>query len=200
MSAVTHAKGLLEGKRLRRCSPRARLFWPYLFLMANGYARIELDYELLEEKFLAFRNQAPDREEIEKFYAEYAANHLIYTYAGAGQQWVQECGRPVGPSPAGVSATSSNQVSTTGQDSAAAGAALAQTVTQLGWNSRHTVGGVVAQGTKISLDPQGQEADSTPVVLKVRADHRFRACLIEAKTFGPQPKGQIEIPSESQSP
>jgi hypothetical protein len=52
---IIHEKGLLRGKRLRRCTPRARLFWPWLMLMSGGAARLELDYELLSERFVSFK-------------------------------------------------------------------------------------------------------------------------------------------------
>ena len=70
--------------------------------------------------------------------------------------------------------TQTTQVSATSQVSVSTTAALAQAVTQLGWDRGHAVGGLVAQGVKVSLDSKGLEIDSTPVVLKVRADHRFR--------------------------
>jgi hypothetical protein len=86
---IIREKGLLEGKRLRKCSPRARLFWPFLFAMSNGYARLELDYELLEDKLHFFRDEAPDAAELHQFCTEFENNHLMFLYEVKGQIWGQ---------------------------------------------------------------------------------------------------------------
>jgi hypothetical protein len=86
---VIHEKGLLEGKRLRRCTPTARLFWPYLYCMSNGLCRLELDYELLADKLLNFRDMAPDADQVAQLFADYKKNHLIYTYQCNDQLWGQ---------------------------------------------------------------------------------------------------------------
>lgn len=87
--AVIHEKGLLEGRRLRKCSPLARLFWPYLFSMSNGFARLELDYELLEERLFSFKELRPDAKKLEQIFTEYANNHLILLYEVNGAKWGQ---------------------------------------------------------------------------------------------------------------
>jgi hypothetical protein len=87
--AVIHEKGLLEGKRLRRCTPLARLFWPYLYCLSNGLCRIELDCELLADKLLTFRDMAPDAEQITEMFAGFEKNHLIYIYQFKDQRWGQ---------------------------------------------------------------------------------------------------------------
>ena len=73
--AYIDCDGLLKGKRLRRCSAKARLYWPYFFLMSNGYARVELDFEALADEFASFRDAAPSPDEIRGLFEEYEANH-----------------------------------------------------------------------------------------------------------------------------
>ena len=51
------AKGLLEGKRLRKLGLKARLYYPLLLGMANTYARLELDYDLLAARFIPSTTQ-----------------------------------------------------------------------------------------------------------------------------------------------
>ena len=82
-------KGLLEGKRLRRCAPLSRLYWPYLYCMANGLCRLELDYDLLAERLFSFRNMAPDAAGVEQLFADYEKNHLIFIYQNKDQHWGQ---------------------------------------------------------------------------------------------------------------
>lgn len=87
--AVIDPSGLFKGKRLRKCSPKARLYWPYLFLLSNGYARIELDYEAISDEFSSFRESAPTSDEIREILTEFSANHLLLVYRSNDQQWGQ---------------------------------------------------------------------------------------------------------------
>jgi hypothetical protein len=87
--AVIDTAGLFGGKRLRGCSPMARLHWPYLFLLSNGYARIELDFQALSYQFASFGDDAPTSAQIQTYFAEYAKNHLVFLYEGDGQRWAQ---------------------------------------------------------------------------------------------------------------
>ena len=87
--AVIDTEGLLKGRRLRKCSAEARWYWPYLFLLSNGYARIELDYDSIADEFSSFRSSAPNPEKIEQAFAEYQTNHLIFVYAVNDQEWGQ---------------------------------------------------------------------------------------------------------------
>jgi hypothetical protein len=86
---LIYEKGLFEGRRLRRCSPLARLYWPYFFALSNGYLRIELDYNLLEERMFTLRDYAPSAKAIEGFFDEYRENHLIFIYGMNDQLWGQ---------------------------------------------------------------------------------------------------------------
>ena len=87
--AVIDPVGLFKGKRIRRCSGKARLLWPYLYLISNGYARIELDYQCIADEFVSFREFAPTPEELAQAFGEYRENHLIFVYAVNGQEWGQ---------------------------------------------------------------------------------------------------------------
>jgi len=92
--AIIDREGLFKGKRLRKCSAAARWRWPYLFLMSNGYARIELDYESIADEFSSFRESAPTPDELRETFAEFRANHLIFVYAVNDQEWGQwDCRR-----------------------------------------------------------------------------------------------------------
>src|SRR6202040_286827 len=71
---------LLEGRRLRRCAPLARLYWPVLYSLSNAYCRIELDYELMSDKLTSFRDLAPDADRLAQMFEDYRANHLLYIY------------------------------------------------------------------------------------------------------------------------
>jgi len=87
--AVIETEGLFKGKRLRRCSPMARWYWPYLFLLSNGFARIELDYECIADEFGSFRGAAPTVEDIAQAFVQYREHHLIFVYVVNGQEWGQ---------------------------------------------------------------------------------------------------------------
>jgi hypothetical protein len=87
--AIIDQEGLFKGKRLRKCSADARWRWPYLFLLSNGYARIELDYECMADEFSSFREFAPTPDELRKAFAEFQANHLIFFYTFNDQAWGQ---------------------------------------------------------------------------------------------------------------
>lgn len=42
--AIIDPEGLFSGDRLRRCSNLAQLHWPRLYLAANGFARLEINF------------------------------------------------------------------------------------------------------------------------------------------------------------
>jgi len=92
--AIIDREGLFKGKRLRKCSAAARWRWPYLFLMSNGYARIELDYESIAAEFSSFRQSAPTPDELRETFIEFQANHLLFFYTVNDQEWGQwDCRR-----------------------------------------------------------------------------------------------------------
>ncbi len=87
--AIIDRDGLFGGRRLLRCSDRARLLWPYLFLAANGFGRIELDWQQITyEVFRGFSKPIKESELVAVF-EEYRTRHLIFTYKHGGQTWGQ---------------------------------------------------------------------------------------------------------------
>ena len=85
---IIHAEGLLEGERLRACSPPARLWWPYIFLLSNGYGRFELDVRRMAARFWSFP-EPPAAEDIERYCGEYEKNHLLFVYVDGAKRWGQ---------------------------------------------------------------------------------------------------------------
>ena len=87
--AIIMADGLFNGKRLRACSDKARLLWPYLFLASNGFGRLEIDYEyIIRNFFVDFRNP-PKSSEFFGILKEYHENGLLFLYEcnGVWGQW-----------------------------------------------------------------------------------------------------------------
>lgn len=86
--AIIIAEGLFNGRRLRACSDKARLLWPYLFLASNGFGRLEIDYEfILRNFFVDFRN-FPKPNEFFGIIREYHDNGLMFLYEN-GAVWGQ---------------------------------------------------------------------------------------------------------------
>jgi general stress protein YciG len=77
---MMNTKGLLEGKRVRKLSLKARLYYPLLLGLANTFARLELDYELLAARFISFHD--PDTANIENWFLEYEKADLVFLYDG----------------------------------------------------------------------------------------------------------------------
>lgn len=87
--AFLEIEGILNGRRLRRCSPTAHWRYGYYLLLTNGYGRIEMDFESISYRLVSFRGTAPSPQDIEAEFAEYAANHLIFVYEHNGRKWAQ---------------------------------------------------------------------------------------------------------------
>lgn len=87
--AIIDPIGYFKGKRLRRCSPKARLFWLPIYLRSNGYARTELDFESIADDLASFRELAPTVQELETWFKEYTTNNLCFVYACRDQRWAQ---------------------------------------------------------------------------------------------------------------
>ncbi len=86
---IIDGDGLANGKRLRKCSDRARLLWPYLFCYSNGFGRFEADYEVIRARvFLGFEHQ-PTNEELMGVLREYCDAGLLFTYVHEGEIWGQ---------------------------------------------------------------------------------------------------------------
>jgi hypothetical protein len=73
-------KGLLEGKRLRKLGLKARLYYPLFLGLANTFARLELDYDLLAARFITFHD--PDTTNIVDWFKEYEQAKLVFIYDG----------------------------------------------------------------------------------------------------------------------
>jgi hypothetical protein len=84
------AKGILHGKRLRKLTARAHLYYPFLLGMSNFYARLELDEELLYLPFVPFNDVDLTAAAIGSFIREYTGVGLAMLYtAPDGATWVQ---------------------------------------------------------------------------------------------------------------
>lgn len=87
--AVIDPAGLFKGARLKACSDQARFLWPYLFLAANGFARLELSFDsIISEIFGNFRTP-PKQDEIWACIEEYHSNYLLILYEFEGIMWAQ---------------------------------------------------------------------------------------------------------------
>jgi hypothetical protein len=83
------ASGLHRGDRLRKCCDRSRLWWPYLFLSANGYGRMRLDYDrYLSDVAVGFKVPLSENQYWATF-EEYRANHLAFLYSFGDEFWCQ---------------------------------------------------------------------------------------------------------------
>jgi hypothetical protein len=87
--AFLEIDGILNGRRLRRCSPTGHWRYGYYLLLANGYGRIEMDFESISYRLVSFRGTAPTPQDIEVEFKEYEANHLIFVYEHNGRKWAQ---------------------------------------------------------------------------------------------------------------
>ncbi len=77
---VIDAKELLEGKRMRKLTLKPRLYYPLLQGMSNIFARIELDFDLLQDKLATYRD--PDAANVADWFREYEQNKLVFVYPG----------------------------------------------------------------------------------------------------------------------
>jgi hypothetical protein len=90
MAILIDPKGLLWGKRLRRLSNKARLFYPLILGLSNFYARIELDEPCILSNFTSFKDPDLTEENIAVWFNEYRDAGLAFLYQPtASQTWVQ---------------------------------------------------------------------------------------------------------------
>ena len=85
--ALIDPEGLFGGDRLRACSDRARLLWPYLYLASNGFGRLELNYHRIIARCFSDFRRIPSEAELKKVLDEYQLNCLLFVYEAAGQVW-----------------------------------------------------------------------------------------------------------------
>lgn len=92
---LIYPQGLLQGDRLAECSDEAKLHFPRLVALANGYGRMELNARhILRDAYGNFTHK-PSREHLTAWFTEYSENHLLLAYtAGDGTRWGQWCGVP----------------------------------------------------------------------------------------------------------
>lgn len=87
--AIIDPDGLFHGDRLRRCSDTARLAWPHLFLLANGFGRIEINYDRIAAVVFAGYKDPPSEQAVYGWVQEYRDAHLLFLYEARGQLWGQ---------------------------------------------------------------------------------------------------------------
>lgn len=87
--AFLEIDGILNGRRLRKCSPTAHWRYGYYLLLSNGYSRIEMDFESISYRLVSFRGTAPTPQEIEAEFVEYEKHHLVFVYEHNGRKWAQ---------------------------------------------------------------------------------------------------------------
>jgi hypothetical protein len=78
------------------CSDEAKLHFPRLVALANGYGRMELNARRILQAAYGTFTQKPNRERLTSWFNEYAENHLLLAYtAEDGTRWgaVVRCAR-----------------------------------------------------------------------------------------------------------
>lgn len=93
MSGFINAEGLFNGERLRRCSNLAQLHFPRLFLLSDGFGRIELNYAKILRAYATF-NPLPSEIELQSWIQEYVSNFLLFVWMVDGQLWGQWDAKP----------------------------------------------------------------------------------------------------------
>ena len=86
---IIDPNGLFTGSRLRQCSDKARLYWPYFFLASNGFGRLEIDYDALVVRLFLGFDEPPSEEEFTDMFVEYRGAFLIFLYEFKGAIWGQ---------------------------------------------------------------------------------------------------------------
>ena len=92
--------GLYRGERLAQCSDQARLHFPLIGGLANGFGRMELSVPLIIDRAYGTFQNKPSKAEVTAWLAEYRKHHLLYVYRSSnGVIWGQFCGLPDGALP-----------------------------------------------------------------------------------------------------
>lgn len=87
--AIIDPDGLFGGDRLAACSDLAQLYWPRLFLAANGCARLEMSYSSIISKIFKNFKKTPKSSDLWAVFHEYEANFLAVLYEADGIWWCQ---------------------------------------------------------------------------------------------------------------
>jgi hypothetical protein len=85
-------KGLMWGRRLRKLSLKARLYYPLMLSITNFYARVELDYDAILAQLSTFRDQDLTPANLASWFEEYKEANLVFLYSRAVGDpvfWVQ---------------------------------------------------------------------------------------------------------------
>ncbi len=89
MAILIDPKGLLWGKRLRKLSNKARLYYPLMLGLTNFYARIELDEPCILSNFSSFKDADLTEENLRDWCNEYRDAGLAFLYKAGTQEWIQ---------------------------------------------------------------------------------------------------------------
>jgi hypothetical protein len=89
MACVIDADGFFHSDRLRMLSRTARLYWPWFFLAANSYGRLELSYLKIVSRAFSEFDPVPSEAEIFDCLNAFQANFLLFPYDSNGQIWGQ---------------------------------------------------------------------------------------------------------------
>lgn len=87
--AVIDPEGLYYGDRLSRLSLMARLYWPYIYLLCNGYGRFEINYPKNISKAFSGFPSVPTEQEFRSYIREYFKADLLFVYRANSQLWGQ---------------------------------------------------------------------------------------------------------------
>lgn len=89
MTPIIDCEGMFGGDRMAKLSDRAKLFWPWLYLASNGYARFEINYRRILQRVFSGFADPPTEEQFVAYLKEYCDAYLLFTYRAGGQLWGQ---------------------------------------------------------------------------------------------------------------
>jgi hypothetical protein len=81
--------GLKKGRRLRKLSDEARLYYPLFLGSANGYGRLELDYDSIYRDILLDFKAPLSSDRFWTIIGEYRDAGLVFLYQSGNQVWAQ---------------------------------------------------------------------------------------------------------------
>lgn len=71
----------------------AQLHWPRLFLVSDGFARLEINYARIIGRAYSSFKQVPTEAELQALIREYADNYLLFLFEAGGSGWGQIWGQ-----------------------------------------------------------------------------------------------------------
>jgi hypothetical protein len=81
--------GMFNGDRIARLTDGAKLYWPWLYLASNGYARVEINYRRLKARVFNGFAAPPSEAHLMSMVKEYHEAYLLFLYSVRGQRWGQ---------------------------------------------------------------------------------------------------------------